>query len=323
VGEVHLTPDSAHPTMEEQTDAAVVLSLENVCKAFGEIQAVRDLTLRIPRGAIYGIIGPNGAGKTTTLRMILDIIAPDSGRIAWNFARDGQRFDRIGYAPEEGGLYKKMTVERTLFFLAEIKSVSNRLAGERMTPWLDRLGLTAWRKRRIGDLSKGMQQKVRFIGTLLHEPELIILDEVFSGLDPINAEAIKDALLDLRASGTTILFSTHVMEQAEKLCDFVCMIDRGTKVLDGPLGEVKSQFGSDAVLIEGDFSAEDLRALPGIRTVRAERRVFELTLEPDIDTASLFAAIAQRGRLDRLERQKPSLHHIFLAVAGGATANSD
>jgi ABC-2 type transport system ATP-binding protein len=302
--------------MEELSTDAVILSLEEVCKAFGEVHAVRDLSLRIPRGAIYGIIGPNGAGKTTTLRMILDIIGPDSGRILFGFHRDGQRFDRIGYAPEEGGLYKKMTVERTLLFLAEIKSVPNPLARKRMPPWLERLGLTAWRKRKIGELSKGMQQKVRFIGTLLHEPELLVLDEVFSGLDPVNTEMIKDVLLDLRAAGTTILFSTHVMEQAEKLCDFVCMIDHGTKVLDGPLRDVKLQFGTNAVLIEGDFTLEKLQALPGVRAVRAERQMFELTLDPNTDTIALFSAIAQCGQLDRLERQKPSLHHIFLTVAG-------
>jgi len=299
-----------------------ILQLENIHKTFDSVVAVKDLTLTVPRGAIYGIIGPNGAGKTTTLRMILDIIGPDGGLITFDFERGGQRFDRIGYAPEEGGLYKKMTVERILLFLAEIKSVSNRVACERMTPWLERLELAEWRKRKIGDLSKGMQQKVRFIGTLLHEPEIIILDEVFSGLDPINAEVIKNALLDLRTAGTTILFSTHVMEQAEKLCDFVCMIDRGKKVLDGSLGDVKAEFGSNAVLVEGDFTVEDLRALQGIRAVREERRGFELTLEPDCDTSSLFAAIAQRGQLDRLERQKPSLHHIFLTVAGRSATDA-
>lgn len=307
-------------TMDTHSNDDVVLSLESVRKAFGNLQAVWDLSLRVPRGSIYGIIGPNGAGKTTTLRMILDIIGPDSGRVSFNFKRDGARFDRIGYAPEEGGLYKKMTVERTLLFLAEIKSVSNHAARPRLTHWLERLGLTEWRKRKIEDLSKGMQQKVRFIGTLLHEPELIILDEVFSGLDPVNVELIKDTLLNLRAAGTTILFSTHVMEQAEKLCDCVCMIDHGKKVLDGPLGEVKAQFGDNAVLIEGDFSIETLRELKGIQAIRAERRVFELTLEPDCDTRSLFAAIAGSGQLDHLERKKPSLHHIFLTVAGRTSA---
>ncbi len=213
------------------TGSDCILRIENISKRFESVDAVRTLSLAVPRGSIYGVIGPNGAGKTTTIRMILNILAPDSGRIDFAFHQPAEpATDRMGYLPEERGLYKRMTVGDVLAYLAEIKSVPPAQARPRVAHWLERLGLAGWRTRKVQELSKGMQQKVQFISTILHQPELLILDELFSGLDPVNTELMKDIILELKAGGTTILFSTHVMEQAEKICDHLCMINAGQKV---------------------------------------------------------------------------------------------
>src|SRR5437763_1673258 len=217
----------------------LAIDIRNVVKRYEAHVAVRDLSLQVPRGSVYGLLGPNGAGKTTTIRMILDIILPDAGSITL-FGRpntDRSILDRVGYLPEERGLYKKMQVRRVLTFLAELKGVDAHTAGKRIDEWLARFSLTSadknWGDAKVDELSRGMQQKVQFIATLLHDPDLVILDEPFSGLDPINAQALKDAVLELKQRGKTVVFSTHVMDNAEKMCDSVCIIARGTKVLDG------------------------------------------------------------------------------------------
>jgi len=218
-----------------------VVEIQSVTKRYGDFAAVSDLSLMIPRGSVYGLLGPNGAGKTTTIRMIMSIIYPDEGKVALFGGRgDGKdQSHRIGYLPEERGLYKKMKVIDLLIFLAEIKGVPRAKARAGAQAWLERLGLGDWALKKADDLSKGMQQKVQFIATVLHEPELLILDEPFSGLDPVNTQVMKDTVVDLARRGTTILFSTHIMEQAERLCDAVCIIARGIKVVDGPLAEIK------------------------------------------------------------------------------------
>jgi ABC-2 type transport system ATP-binding protein len=301
------------------TGTSPILNISGASKRFENVIAVRDLTMSVPRGSIYGIIGPNGAGKTTTIRMLLNIFAPDSGTIEFQFLSPTHpETDRIGYLPEERGLYKRMTVADVLIFMAEIKSVSPSVSKPKIDHWLGRLDLAEWKNRKVQELSKGMQQKVQFISTILHEPELLILDELFSGLDPVNAELIKDIILELKSKGTTILFSTHVMEQAEKICDHLCMIDRGHKVLDGPLSEVKARFGSDTLVIEGDFSPQALASLPGVASVRSERHRHELTLTNGADHQSLIARALSLGRIDSIQRQQPSLHGIFLTMVGEA-----
>src|SRR6185369_1431793 len=227
----------------------LAIDIQHVVKRYEEHVAVRDLSLQVPRGAVYGLLGPNGAGKTTTIRMLLDIIVPDSGTINI-FGRsnhDRSLLDKIGYLPEERGLYKKMQVKRVLLFLAELKGVNRSVAAPRIEAYLDRFGLITkernWGEAKIDELSRGMQQKVQFISTLLHDPDLVILDEPFSGLDPINAQALKDAVVDLKRRGKTVVFSTHVMENAERMCDSVCIIARGEKVLDGRVTEVRSSGG--------------------------------------------------------------------------------
>jgi ABC-2 type transport system ATP-binding protein len=294
-----------------------ILTLSDVDKRFENVTAVRGLSLSIPRGVIYGMIGPNGAGKTTTIRMILNIIAPDKGTIKCNFRRTGAAAnDLIGYLPEERGLYRRSKVEDVLIFMAEIKSVPPRESRLRIARWLERLDLQEWRTRKVQELSKGMQQKVQFISTVLHEPELLILDEPFSGLDPINTELIKDIILELRSAGTTILFSTHVMEQAEKLCDHLCMIDHGQEVLDGSLAHIKARFGEDVLVVSGEIDPQILRGLPGVRAVRSERRRHELMLDPGTDHRPLLSQILAKGSIDGFQRSEPSLHSIFLKMAG-------
>src|SRR2546422_627360 len=234
-----------------------VVVLDRVTKRFAGHTAVDGLSLAVPRGVIFGLLGPNGAGKTTSIRMIMDILEPDEGEVRL-FGERGAGRDpsgRIGYLPEERGLYPRMRVLDVLVFLAEVKGVPRRAARTRALEWLGRLGLGDWRQRRVNELSKGMQQKVQFISTMLHDPDLVILDEPFSGLDPVNAQVLKDTVLELRRRGKTILFSTHIMEQAEKLCDELCIIARGKKLVDGALSDIKRTHGGHHLVIGFDGSA--------------------------------------------------------------------
>ena len=216
------------------------IELRNVSKSFGRFQAVDGLSLQVPRGTMFGLLGPNGAGKTTTIRMIMNITAPDSGEILiLGRPMDRQLQDRIGYLPEERGLYRKMKVIDHLYFLAAIKGVSRDAAKERIASWLDKMELRPWLNKKVDELSKGMQQKVQFIATIVHDPDILILDEPFSGLDPINVALMREYFLEFRTRGKTIVFCTHVLEQAEKLCDEICLMARSKKILEGPLKDLK------------------------------------------------------------------------------------
>src|SRR5213592_2698102 len=230
--------------------------VDRVTKRFAGHTAVDSLSLSVSSGIIYGLLGPNGAGKTTTLRMIMDIYEPDGGSVRLFGQVGGGRTHsaRIGYLPEERGLYPKMRVLDVLVFLAEAKGVGRRVARARALEWLDRLGLADWRLRKVSDLSRGMQQKVQFISTVLHDPELVILDEPFSGLDPVNSQVLRDTVVDYRRRGKTVLFSTHIMEHAEQLCDRICIIARGKKLIDGTLAEVKRSHGGNSVIVAFDGS---------------------------------------------------------------------
>ena len=292
------------------------LRLENIRKAFDTKVAVDNLSLEVPRGAICGIIGPNGAGKTTTIRMVMNITVPDSGRILLDGHQVGGDFrNRVGYMPEERGLYKKMTCEQVITYMAELKSYPKAKITPKIGLWLDRMELGEYRQRKVEELSKGMQQKLQFITTVLHEPEILILDELFSGLDPLNMELIKTVILDLKRHGTTILFSTHVMEQAEKLCDHICMISHGKKVLDGSLGEVKSRFGKNAIQLEIDGDGAFVRSLPGVREVTDFNRYLELTLADGADPDAILKGVLQRVRVRRFAIVEPSLYDIFIDIA--------
>lgn len=306
----------------------LALDIQGIAKSYDGHVAVRELSLAVPRGMVYGLLGPNGAGKTTTIRMILDIIEPDQGsiRLFGRSHKEGGVLDRLGYLPEERGLYKKMSVRDVLRFLAELKGVKRRVADPRIDQWLDRLSLRTpekdWSTAKIDELSRGMQQKVQFISTLLHEPELVILDEPFSGLDPINAQALKDTVVDLKRAGKTVIFSTHLMDNAERLCDSVCIIARGEKVLDGSVAAVKAENAGRTVVLALDGSAGDALA-PVFRDkslvdrVDDQSRFFEIELAAGADAQHLLKRVVDTGvRVQRFERVQPSLHQIFLQRVG-------
>lgn len=292
------------------------LQLEHIRKQYDGKVAVADLSLSVPKGSMFGIIGPNGAGKTTTIRMIMNIVPPDSGTIRLDGQPVGVDFkDRVGYLPEERGLYKKMTLAEVIVYMAELKGMSASRAKAAINPWLERLELSAYRDRKVEELSKGMQQKLQFITTIAHEPEIIILDELFSGLDPLNVELMKGILLDLKRQGKTILFSTHVMEQAEKLCDHLCMISQGQKVLDGRLVDIKAQFGRNAIQVSFDGDGSFIRSLPGVAGVTEYNNYLELRLGEGASAPALLKSIVDRVSVRRFEIVEPSLYEIFIEVA--------
>jgi ABC-2 type transport system ATP-binding protein len=307
-----------------------VLEVRGISKAFAGHVAVTDLSLTVPKGAVYGLLGPNGAGKTTSIRMIMNITIPDTGAVRL-FGDDlGGRHHsaRIGYLPEERGLYKKMKTRDMLVFLAEVKGVPRAQAAAKADQWLERLGLGEWGRRKIEELSKGMSQKVQFIGTMLHEPELLILDEPFSGLDPINAQVLKDIIAQLSRSGTTIIFSTHQMDVAEKICDHVCIIARGRKVLDGGLAEVKREHGGTHVAVAFEDAAvggQAMRSIADLVAAADDSGVSaELKLKDGADPQEVLRRLMQQNvRLRRFERIEPSLNRIFLDKAGPDAADAE
>jgi ABC-2 type transport system ATP-binding protein len=292
------------------------LRLANISKAYDGKVAVDELSLSVPKGSIYGIIGPNGAGKTTTIRMIMDIIAPDRGNILIDGKRASGDFkNKVGYLPEERGLFKKMSLAEVIVFFAELKGFSRAQTLAEMDNWLDKMSLVEYKKRKVEELSKGMQQKLQFITTMIHRPEMIILDELFSGLDPLNIELIKGILLDEKRRGTTILFSTHVMEQAEKLCDYICLINKGKKVLDGKLSDVKSRFGSNSLQVDIEGDGAFSKDIPGVEKMTEFNNYIELTLSDDADSQEILSKLAERVRIRRFEMMEPSLYDIFIEVA--------
>jgi len=309
--------------MAPASPPAPILILDRVSKRFAGHTAVDDLSLSVPRGVIYGLLGPNGAGKTTTLRMIMDILKPDEGvvRLFGDPGGGRRHSERIGYLPEERGLYRKMRVLDVLVFLGEMKGMDRRRAAQQAGDWLARLGLADWRLRRVDELSKGMQQKVQFISTVLHDPDLVILDEPFSGLDPVNTQVMKDVVLDLHGRGKTILLSTHIMEQAERLCEQLCIIARGRKLVDGALGDIKRTHGGHHLVIGFDgnpgaaahvFADKEL-----VSRVDNYGQYAELELAAGADAQRVLAGLVSSGaRLSRFELQEASLHKIFIDLVG-------
>jgi ABC-2 type transport system ATP-binding protein len=292
--------------------AAVVI--EGVRKSFGTHVAVCDLSLQVPSGSIYGFIGPNGSGKTTTLRMIMRILHPDSGHIhVLGEELLGAANDRVGYLPEERGLYKQMKVRDVLRFYAELKGYRSSRAT--ISSWLERMDLSAWADKKVETLSKGMSQKVQFIATVIAKPELVLLDEPFSGLDPVNAEVLREAILELRRAGATVIFSTHDMAVAEKMCDFIFMIYQGRKVLDETLASIQDAYGSDTVRIRLEGDSEGLEQLPCVVKVTDFGQLQELRLAPGADVQQLVPLLLSRGQLRHFEVARPTLHDIFVRIA--------
>jgi ABC-2 type transport system ATP-binding protein len=295
-------------------EAKPTLILEHVTKSYGEFTAVNDLSLQVRPGRVFGLIGPNGAGKTTTIRMIVNITVPDSGTIELF----GQRMktalqDRIGYLPEERGLYKKMKVGEQLRFFAELKDLRGAEANRRIDEWLARLELSAWKEKRTKELSKGMQQKVQFITAVIHDPDLVILDEPFSGLDPVNVDLMKETILDQKAKGKTIILSTHQMEIAEKLCDDVCMINRAQKVLDGKLRDIKRSFSRNAVALQFEGGDGLLNDPELVANIRQHGEDTEVLLVPGASPQTLLKRLVEAGvNVSKFELVEPSLHDIFI-----------
>ncbi len=292
-----------------------IVELNRVTKTFGDVTAVDDLSLVVPEGSVYGFIGPNGSGKTTTLRMIMNIYYPDRGSIrVFQQSPGTSPSDYIGYLPEERGLYRKMKVRDLLLFFGHLKNGEN--VSREVDYWLDRLGLAKWASRKVEALSKGMSQKVQFIATVVARPRLLILDEPFSGLDPVNAETLREAILDLRRSGTTVIFSTHDMNVAERLCDFIFMIFKGEKVLDGTLENIQASYGVDTVRVACDGGTDLLRGMPEVERVRDYGQVQEVRLLAGADPQDILVRLVPKARVRRFEVVHPSLHDIFVRIAG-------
>lgn len=292
----------------------LAVTLNSVTKTYGSHTAVDDLSLEVPQGSIYGFIGPNGSGKTTTIRMILNILHPDKGTIEV-LGQTGTRAanDRIGYLPEERGLYKKMKVTNLLQYYASLKGMDSKKAKKEGLYWLERMGIPEWGNKKIESLSKGMAQKVQFISTILTRPELIILDEPFSGLDPVNLESIRSAMLDLQRDGTTIIFSTHDMSMAEKLCSSIFMIYKGKKVLDGTIESIKSNYGQDSIRLQLPEGAAVLEGIDGIEKVIDMGKYLEVKLRTDSN--EFLNTLLQKTRVQLFEEAQPSLHDIFTRIA--------
>ena len=291
------------------------VEITDVTKTFGEHTAVDDLSLSVPEGCVYGFIGPNGSGKTTTLRMIMNIFYPDRGDIrVFGRQRKSAYTDQVGYLPEERGLYRKMKVRPMLRFYGELKCGRN--LGREVDHWLEKLDLTDWANKKVEALSKGMSQKVQFIAAVVSKPKLLILDEPFSGLDPVNTDAVKDAVLELRAAGTTVIFSTHDMSTAENLCDLIFMIFKGRKVLDGTLSSIQDKYGSDTIRLRLDGDRGPLDDLPGVQRVNNRGQVQELRITESCDPQQILAAVMSRAKVRHFELTSPSLHDIFVVNAG-------
>jgi len=296
-----------------------VLEVENISKTFATLKAVDQVSFEIEEGVSFGLLGPNGAGKTTTIRMITNIIIPDSGRVSVMGNGDLKTAaNYLGYLPEERGMYRKMKVGEVLLFLTALKEMNKSEAKKEIDYWLERLELMDWKKKKVEELSKGMQQKLQFIGTILHKPKLLILDEPFIGLDPINTNLIKDIMLELKNAGTTIIFSTHLMENAEKLCDEIFLINKGRNVLSGKLGEVKKRFGMENVIIEFEGKDDFLKRSDQIKNFDNYGNYVEVQLKKDADAQILLQEAMKMARIRKFEIKEPSLNDIFIETVGNS-----
>lgn len=300
---------------------------DGMAKSYGDVKAVQGVSLSVPAGSVYGFLGPNGSGKTTSIRMMVNILIPDSGRVEiQGLAAGPATKDLIGYLPEERGLYQKMKVRELLEFFAELKRVPAAEARAKAKFWLERVELGAWGEKKLNDLSKGMQQKIQFVVAVIADPPILILDEFSSGLDPINANLLKDILLELRSQGKTILFSTHRMDEAERLCDHVCLIDHGRKVLDGRLADIRAAAGKATVRVDFRGDRSLLRAAPGVLQADDFGNYAELKLKPEAQSPSAVAGLlrflAPQLEITRFEQLEPSLNQIFLEAVGKSPAAS-
>ena len=289
------------------------IELDGVSKAFGRFKAVDGLSFRVPRGAMFGLLGPNGAGKTTTIRMIMNITAPDSGTIRiLGHPMDRQTQNRIGYLPEERGLYRKMKVIDHLYFLAAIKEVSRDTARQRIQGWLEKMELKPWLNKKVDELSKGMQQKIQFISTIVHDPDILILDEPFSGLDPLNVALMREYFLEFRGRGKTIIFCTHVLEQAEKLCDEIILMARSKKILEGSVKELKRRNSEGLLRLSVNASLADINSLPGVASAKAQDGQFVVALQPGVNQRDFLKRALDLHTVEAFSQKEPDLEEIYI-----------
>lgn len=297
----------------------MALEIEHVSKRFGKYTAVDDLSLSIPEKTIFGFLGANGAGKTTTFRIILGLMDASSGNVSWNGKPvDYSTSDNIGYLPEERGLYPKQKVKEQLIFLARLKGMSKQEAEKELGRWLERFKVPDYADKKVEELSKGNQQKIQFIASVLHKPSLLILDEPFSGLDPINVELLKQAVLDLKESGTTIVFSSHRMEHVEQLCENLCILNKGKTVLQGSLKEIKQSFGKKNLIIHADFDVSFLKEYPGVLKSAVTPEGIQLQIEGEEVAGSILQEIVGRGFIRKFALEEPSLNDIFIEKVGAS-----
>jgi len=300
------------------------LRIENITKRFGDFYAVKHLSLKIPEGTIYSLLGPNGAGKTTTIRMVMNIIIPDEGTIqVLNEKMDDKMKSRVGYLPEDRGLYPKMKVGELLLFLAELKSISGQEARSRIDNWLERFDLSGWKQKKVEELSRGMQQKIQFIATIIHQPDLIILDEPFSGLDPVNTKLLKDIMLEMKNQGRTIIFSTHRMEQVEMISDNICLINKAEMVLEGNLAQIKKRYGKNTVVLDYDGDASFIRSLPEVEKIDDYGKFMEIKMKERSDPQDLLDKAVGKIRINKFEVREPTLNAIFIEKVGETNAQDN
>ncbi|MDQ0187457.1 ABC transporter ATP-binding protein [Cytobacillus sp. FSL W7-1323] len=295
------------------------LKLENVTKKFGQFTAVDDISIEIPEKEMFGFLGANGAGKTTTFRMILGLIDATKGNITWqgkpiNYSVSGQ----IGYLPEERGLYPKLQVREQLVYLARLRGMDKQSALKELDNWLDRFKVPDYKTKKVEELSKGNQQKIQFISSILHKPKLLILDEPFSGLDPVNVELLKDAVVDLKNSGTSIVFSSHRMEHVEELCEHLCIMQKGRPVVHGELKEIKRSYGKKTLIIHGDFSMAFLQDHPAVKKFKMTTEGVHLQIENELAADDILKDIVGKGFIRKFMLEEPSLNDIFIEKAGAS-----
>jgi ABC-2 type transport system ATP-binding protein len=294
------------------------LEIEGISKSFGDFYAVKKLSFEITAGTIYGLLGPNGAGKTTTIRMVMNIIIPDEGSIkVLNQRMDEEMKERVGYLPEDRGLYPKMKVGELLLFLAEIKGLKGSEARKEIDFWLERFDLSGWKSKKVEELSRGMQQKLQFIVTVIHQPELIILDEPFSGLDPVNTKLLKDVMMEMKEKGRTIVFSTHRMEQVEMICDNICLINKAERVLEGNLSQIKKQYGKNTVILDYDGEANFIKNFPEIEKIDDYGKFMEIKLREKSSPQDLLPKLVGKISINKYEVKEPTLNAIFIEKVGG------
>ncbi len=294
-----------------------IIKVDSIAKAFGKNLAVNNVSFTVQKGRIFGLLGPNGAGKTTTIRMINNILAPDTGSITINgIEASPQTQKMIGYMPEERGLYKKMKVGEQLLYLTQLKGMDTKSAHKAIDFWLDRFDASDWKKKEVGELSKGMSQKIQFIATIAHDPDIYIFDEPFSGLDPINSETLKEVIIDLKSQGKTILFSTHRMEQVEQMCDDICLFNKGKSVLQGDLRQVKSSFGKNTINLEFEGDGSFLDKLEDVRINNRSTNFAEIRVLNGQNMQDILKLAIEHAEIHKFERVQPSLNEIFISTVG-------